>query len=101
MSWPDVTVVDTCARRDGQGGSPASVTDDDPAATDADRRAVAATAGTSHAAFLNPGGRRTVAGRSGEGNSMTEESTPHARRRRLAAAERQIDALWSPVPAGL
>ncbi|MFD5482774.1 hypothetical protein [Streptomyces hawaiiensis] len=55
MSWPDVTVVDACARRDGRGGSPTSVTDDDPAATDANRRAVAAAAGTSHAAFLGPG----------------------------------------------
>jgi PhzF family phenazine biosynthesis protein len=55
MSWPDVTVVDACVRRDGRGGSPTSVTDDDPAATDADRRAVAAAAGTSHAAFLGPG----------------------------------------------
>ncbi|UFQ19123.1 MULTISPECIES: PhzF family phenazine biosynthesis isomerase [Streptomyces] len=42
-------------RRDGRGGSPTAVTDDDPAATDADRRAVAAAAGTSHAAFLGPG----------------------------------------------
>ena len=33
----------------------AAVTDNDPAATDADRRAVAAAAGTSHAAFLGPG----------------------------------------------
>ncbi|MEV0639672.1 PhzF family phenazine biosynthesis protein [Streptomyces sp. NPDC050619] len=55
MSWRDVTVVDACVRRDGRGGSPTSVTDDDPAATDADRRAVAAAAGTSHAAFLGPG----------------------------------------------
>ncbi|WP_367139479.1 MULTISPECIES: PhzF family phenazine biosynthesis protein [Streptomyces] len=55
MSWPDVTVVDACVRRDGRGGSPTAVTDDDPAATDADRRAVAAAAGTSHAAFLGPG----------------------------------------------
>jgi hypothetical protein len=38
MSWPDVTVVDACVRRDGQGGSPTPVIDDDPAATDADRR---------------------------------------------------------------
>ncbi|WP_309112613.1 PhzF family phenazine biosynthesis protein [Saccharothrix sp.] len=36
-------------------GSPTAVTDDDPAATDADRRAVAAAAGTPHAAFLGPG----------------------------------------------
>jgi predicted PhzF superfamily epimerase YddE/YHI9 len=55
MSWPDVTVVNACVRRDGRGGSPASVTDDDPAATDADRRAVAATADPWHAAFLGPG----------------------------------------------
>lgn len=55
MSWPDVTVVDACVRHDGRGGSPTAVTDDDPAATDADRRAVAAAAGTSHAAFLGPG----------------------------------------------
>jgi trans-2,3-dihydro-3-hydroxyanthranilate isomerase len=55
MSWPDVTVVDACVLRDGRGGSPTAVTDDDPAATDADRRAVAAAAGTSHAAFLGPG----------------------------------------------
>ncbi|GGU95247.1 hypothetical protein GCM10010275_36380 [Streptomyces litmocidini] len=55
MSWPDVTVVDACVRRDGRGGSPTAVADDDPAATDADRRAVAAAAGTSHAAFLGPG----------------------------------------------
>ncbi|NYD52863.1 PhzF family phenazine biosynthesis protein [Actinomadura luteofluorescens] len=60
MSWPDVTVVDACVRRDGRGGSPTSVTDDDPAATDADRRAVAAAAGTSHAALLGP--RRTPDG---------------------------------------
>jgi len=55
MSWPDITVADACVRRDGRGGSPTAVTDDDPAATDADRRAVAAAAGTSHAAFLGPG----------------------------------------------
>ncbi|WP_409180359.1 PhzF family phenazine biosynthesis protein [Amycolatopsis sp. VS8301801F10] len=54
MSWPNVTVVDACVRRDGGGGSPTAVTDDDLAATDADRRAVAAAAGTSHAAFLGP-----------------------------------------------
>ncbi|MFI7430766.1 PhzF family phenazine biosynthesis protein [Micromonospora sp. NPDC049836] len=54
MFWPDVTVVDACVRRDGRGGSPTAVTDDDPAATDADRRAVAAAAGISHAAFLGP-----------------------------------------------
>lgn len=55
MPWPDITVVDACVRRDGRGGSPTSVTDDNPAATDADRRAVAAAAGTSHTAFLGPG----------------------------------------------
>jgi hypothetical protein len=44
MSWPDVTVVDACVRRHGRGGSPTAVTDDDPAATDADRCAVAAAA---------------------------------------------------------
>jgi hypothetical protein len=55
MSWPDVTVVDACVRRDGQGGSPTAAIDDDPAATDADRRAVTAAAGTSHAPFLGPG----------------------------------------------
>jgi PhzF family phenazine biosynthesis protein len=48
MSWPDVTVVDACVRR-------RRVVVGDPAATDADRRAVAAAAGTSHAAFLGPG----------------------------------------------
>ncbi len=42
MSWPEVTVVDACVRRDGRGGSRTAVTDDDQAATDADRRAVAA-----------------------------------------------------------
>jgi trans-2,3-dihydro-3-hydroxyanthranilate isomerase len=31
MSWPDVTVVDACVRRDGRGGSPTAVTDDDAA----------------------------------------------------------------------
>ncbi|GAA4668966.1 PhzF family phenazine biosynthesis protein [Streptomyces youssoufiensis] len=54
MSWRDVTVVDACVRRYGRSGSPTAVADDDPAATDADRRAVAAAAGTSHAAFLGP-----------------------------------------------
>jgi trans-2,3-dihydro-3-hydroxyanthranilate isomerase len=39
----------------GAGGSPTALTDDDPATTDADRRALAAAAGTSHAAFLGPG----------------------------------------------
>ncbi|MFE6775406.1 PhzF family phenazine biosynthesis protein [Streptomyces sp. NPDC057702] len=55
MPWRDVTVVDACVRRDGRGGSPTAVTDDDPRATDADRRAVAAASGASHAAFLGPG----------------------------------------------
>ncbi|MQY10866.1 putative isomerase YddE [Streptomyces sp. RB5] len=55
MPWPNVTLVDACVRRDGRGGSPTAVTDDDPAATDADRRAVAAATGTSHTAFLGPG----------------------------------------------
>src|SRR5689334_19574219 len=41
MSWPDVTIVDACVRRDGNGGSPTAVTDDDPTATDADRYTVA------------------------------------------------------------
>lgn len=58
MFWPEVTLVDACVRRDGRGGSPTAVTDDDPAATDADRRAVAAAAGTSHAAFVGPGRTR-------------------------------------------
>jgi trans-2,3-dihydro-3-hydroxyanthranilate isomerase len=57
MSRPDVVLVDACVRRDGRGGSPTAVTDDDPAVTDADRCAVAADAGTSHAAFL---GRQRV-----------------------------------------
>ncbi|WP_415952940.1 PhzF family phenazine biosynthesis protein [Streptomyces sp. KLOTTS4A1] len=60
MSWPGVTVVDACVRRDGRGGSPTAVADDDPAATDAHRRALAAAAGTSHAAFL--GAERTPDG---------------------------------------
>ncbi|WP_040808310.1 PhzF family phenazine biosynthesis protein [Nocardia concava] len=64
MSWPDITVVDACVRRDGRGGSPTAVTDDDPAATDTERRAVAAAVGTSHAAFLGrertPDGGRPV-----------------------------------------
>ncbi|MFF0268011.1 PhzF family phenazine biosynthesis protein [Kribbella sp. NPDC004536] len=55
MFWRGVTVVDACVRRDGRGGSPTAVTDDDPTATDPDRRAVAAAAGTSHAAFLGAG----------------------------------------------
>ncbi|MFY1617174.1 PhzF family phenazine biosynthesis protein [Micromonospora sp. WMMD736] len=58
MFWPEVTLVDACVRRDGEGGSPTAVTHDDPAATDADRCAVAATAGTSHAAFVGPGRTR-------------------------------------------
>ncbi len=49
-------MVDACVRRDGRGGSPTAVTDDDPGATDANRRAGAAAAGTSHAAFLGPVG---------------------------------------------
>ncbi|MEV4215861.1 PhzF family phenazine biosynthesis isomerase [Micromonospora sp. NPDC049662] len=56
--WPEITVVDACVRRDGRGGSPTAVTDDDPAATDPDRCAVAAAAGTSHAAFVGPGRTR-------------------------------------------
>ncbi|MCY1143239.1 PhzF family phenazine biosynthesis isomerase [Actinoplanes sp. Pm04-4] len=55
MFESSVMVVDACVRRDGRGGSPTAVTDDDPAATDADRRAVVAAAGTSHAAFLGAG----------------------------------------------
>ncbi len=55
MSWPGVTMVDACVRRDGRVGSPTAVTEEDPAATDADRGAVAAAAGTSHAALLGPG----------------------------------------------
>jgi hypothetical protein len=46
MSWPDVTVVDACVRRDGRGGSPTAVTDDDPAATDADRGAESSCGGS-------------------------------------------------------
>jgi trans-2,3-dihydro-3-hydroxyanthranilate isomerase len=49
MSWPDVTVVDACVRRDGRGGSPTAVTDDDPVATDADRRAVGGQGHRGHA----------------------------------------------------
>jgi len=48
-----LTIVDACVR-DGTGGSPTAVLDDDPALTDDDRRAVPVRAGTSHAAFLGP-----------------------------------------------
>jgi trans-2,3-dihydro-3-hydroxyanthranilate isomerase len=46
-----LTIVDACVR-DGTGGSPTAVLDDDPALTDDARRAVPVRAGTSHAAFL-------------------------------------------------
>ncbi|KAB2370622.1 PhzF family phenazine biosynthesis protein [Actinomadura montaniterrae] len=46
-----VTIVNAC-RRDGRGGSPTAVLDDRPM-TDAERRAVPALMGTSHAVFLS------------------------------------------------
>lgn len=49
-----VTVVHAC-QRDGRGGSPTAVVDDDTSLTDAERRAVPVAAGTSHAVFLVPG----------------------------------------------
>lgn len=48
-----LTIVDACVR-DGTGGSPTAVLDDDPALSDDGRRAAAPSAGTSHAAFLGP-----------------------------------------------
>ncbi|MEV4823098.1 PhzF family phenazine biosynthesis protein [Micromonospora sp. NPDC049274] len=45
-------VVDACTR-DGRGGSPTAVVIDDSIRTDDERRAVAATAGTSHTAFVD------------------------------------------------
>ncbi|GAA2131576.1 PhzF family phenazine biosynthesis protein [Actinomadura napierensis] len=47
-----VTIVDAC-RRDGRGGSPTAVLDDGPF-SDAERRAVPALMGTSHAVFVSP-----------------------------------------------
>ncbi|MFB4298826.1 PhzF family phenazine biosynthesis protein [Actinomadura sp. NTSP31] len=46
-----VTIVDAC-RRDGRGGSPTAVLDDGPL-SDAERRAVPALMGTSHAVFVS------------------------------------------------
>lgn len=48
-----VTIVHAC-QRDGRGGSPTAVVDDDTSLTDAERRAVPVAAGTSHAVFLAP-----------------------------------------------
>jgi trans-2,3-dihydro-3-hydroxyanthranilate isomerase len=58
-----LTIVDACVR-DGAGGSPTAVLDDDPTLTDEDRRGVPVRAGTSHAAFL---------GRAGEVRFFTSE----------------------------
>ena len=45
--------MDACVR-DGEGGSPTAVVDDEQSLTDEDRRRVPVEAGTSHAAFLAP-----------------------------------------------
>ncbi|MGI5243562.1 PhzF family phenazine biosynthesis protein [Dactylosporangium sp. CA-139066] len=47
-------IVRACLR-DGRGGSPTAVLDDDGAFTDAERRAVPGRAGTSHAVFIGAG----------------------------------------------
>ncbi|GIF39219.1 PhzF family phenazine biosynthesis protein [Actinoplanes xinjiangensis] len=47
-----ITVVDACVR-DGDGGSPTVVADDDVAYSDADRRAIVRSGGASHGAFLD------------------------------------------------
>ncbi|HEV3357732.1 MAG TPA: PhzF family phenazine biosynthesis isomerase [Pseudonocardiaceae bacterium] len=47
-----VRVVDACQRA-GQGGSPTAVVDDTSSLTDAERRAVPGSAGTSHAVFIS------------------------------------------------
>jgi PhzF family phenazine biosynthesis protein len=49
-----IAVVAACVR-DGTGGSPTAVVDDDPSDSDEQRRAVPVRARTSHAAFLGPG----------------------------------------------
>jgi trans-2,3-dihydro-3-hydroxyanthranilate isomerase len=46
-----LTIVDACVR-DGAGGSPTAVVDDDPSLSDDVRRTVPVRSGTSHAAFL-------------------------------------------------
>lgn len=48
-----LTVVDACVR-EGSGGSPTLVADDDAAFSDADRRAIVRSGGASHGAFLDP-----------------------------------------------
>ncbi|MCX5066866.1 PhzF family phenazine biosynthesis protein [Micromonospora lupini] len=52
MPGPRLIVVDACTR-DGRGGSPTAVVIDDTTRTDDERRAVAATVGTSHTAFVD------------------------------------------------
>ncbi|GAA2195007.1 PhzF family phenazine biosynthesis protein [Micromonospora lupini] len=52
MPSPQLIVVDACTR-DGRGGSPTAVVLDDATRTDDERRAVAATVGTSHTAFVD------------------------------------------------
>jgi trans-2,3-dihydro-3-hydroxyanthranilate isomerase len=47
-----ITVVDACVR-DGSGGSPTVVADDDAAFSDADRCAIVRSSGASHGAFLD------------------------------------------------
>jgi PhzF family phenazine biosynthesis protein len=51
----ELTIVDACVR-EGTGGSPTAVVDDDGSLTDDQRRAVPNRAGTSHAAFLGSQG---------------------------------------------
>jgi trans-2,3-dihydro-3-hydroxyanthranilate isomerase len=49
-------IVDACVR-DGTGGSPTAVVDDDPSLSDEDRRRFPGAAGTSHAALLSADGQ--------------------------------------------
>ena len=48
---PDAVIVEAC-RRQGRGGSPTAVLDDDDSLTTAERRRIPAIAGTSHAIFV-------------------------------------------------
>jgi trans-2,3-dihydro-3-hydroxyanthranilate isomerase len=66
MAGPEVTVLAACTR-DGRGGSPTAVVIDDATLTDADRLAIAVTAGTSHTAFIEVGDTPAVRFRTAAG----------------------------------
>ena len=121
----NLTIVHACLR-DGRGGSPTAVLDDQPSLTDDERRRVPALAGTSHAVFVTaegseaslrfftaegelPGcGHGTVAAlavlaerREGDAHEITLRTPGGALDGQVARQEGEFEAYFTPGPVTL